>query len=424
MADEPTVAEQTRPKLYQKNEKHGTDEEDEEPDNNPNEEAAQSTRYLMDDSVGRSPERHNFFTKFISSLRRQRTFLFLSISIVVGWSCVCAWYADRLATEAANDPGGPADRWFSWVEGAGSKFRMIGILFVFAVVFRFNRCYDRWNQGRIIWGKIISTSLDATRMASYWMMDDVHSDRFCRFVVVFAYACKALLRGNSLGDPNEEGQDLVERGFLTQEELDEMENELGWQPYFCLDLLGEILIEAHYPVGGMMFDANHKVHSQLFRAVDGCISNLGNSLGEAIRVRASGLPETYDGLHHVIFYFYFILAPVFFSPTIGWVLPFSIGLEALLIMAFVVMGSDLVQPFGEDRVDLPLEFFCETIEAQAQYIRDRAKRKTLQKLAQKPTGPTKDPMLKTASLGRGIKVDIKKTDKGKLGASANAKSLT
>ena len=227
-----------------------------------------------------------------------------------------------------------------------------------------------------------------------------------------------------MGDPNEEGQDLVERGFLTQEELDEMENELGWQPHFCLDLLGEILIEAHYPVGGMMFDANHKVHSQLFRAVDGCISNLGNSLGEAIRVRASGLPETYDGLHHVIFYFYFILAPVFFSPTIGWVLPFSIGLEALLIMAFVVMGSDLVQPFGEDRVDLPLEFFCETIEAQAQYIRDRAKRKTLQKLAQKPTGPTKDPMLKTASLGRGIKVDIKKTDKGKLGASANAKSLT
>ena len=378
--------------------------------------AAQSSRHLLDDMIGRSMhQKLNFARKLLCSLRRQRAFLFTSLIFVVGWSCLCAAGAEWLANEAANDPGGPADQWLGWIEGAGSKFRMIGILFVFLVVFRFNRCYDRWNQGRIIWGKIIALSLDATRMASYWIVDDAHADRFARFVIVFPYACKALLRGNALSDSDEEGPALIERGFLTQEELEDMESNLGWQPQYCLEMLSAIWIETHYQDKTLMFDQNHKVYSQLFRAIDGVISQLGTTIGEAVRVRASGLPETYDGLHHVIFYFYFALSPIFYAPTVGWVLPFLIGLESLLIMFIVVMGSDLVQPFGTDRVDLPLDFFCETIEVQAQQIRERSKCKTLQRLARTSNTQVflnKTPIPKSPSAARGIKVDHKKVDKG------------
>ena len=370
----------------------------------------ESERHLLDDSVGRDDETHNLFTRLLAALRRQRAFLFGSVSIVVAWSCLCAWFAEYLHDEAANDPGGHAENWLAWLEGAGSKFRMVGILFVFAVVFRFNRCYDRWNQGRIIWGRLISLSLDITRMASYWIVDDNYADHFCRFVVVLAYSCKALLRGNTLSDETEEGKSLIQRGFLTPEELDDMEDNLGWQTHYCLDMLSTIWTEAHFSEKALVFDQGHKVHSQLFRAIDGNISQLNSAVGDAIRLRASGLPETYDGLHHVIFYFYFILSPVFFAPTIGWVLPMVIGLESLLILAFVVMGSDLIQPFGVDRVDLPLEFFCENIESQTQHIRERSKRKTLLKLARVSSRPTQGVIPKSTSLGRTIKGDHKKVD--------------
>jgi len=373
---------------------------------------SESERHLLDDSVGRDDEKHNLFSRLLAALRRQRAFLFGSVAVVVAWSCLCAWFAEHLHDEAAKDPGGPAESWVTWLEGAGSKFRMIGILFVFAVVFRFNRCYDRWNQGRIIWGRLISLSLDITRMASYWIVDDGYADHFCRFVVVLAYSCKALLRGNTLSDEMEEGKALIQRGFLTPEELDDMEDNLGWQTHYCLDMLGTIWTEAHNSEKALMFDQGHKVHSQLFRAIDGNISQLNAAIGDAIRLRASGLPETYDGLHHIIFYFYFILSPVFFAPTIGWILPMLIGLESLLILAFVVMGSDLIQPFGVDRVDLPLEFFCETIESQTQYIRERSKRKTLLTLARASARPAQGMISKSISLGRTIKEDQKKVEKG------------
>ena len=55
-------------------------------------------------------------------------------------------------------------------------------------------------------------------------------------MVVFAWATKAMLRGNFLEDEVEEGRALVERGLLDQEELDEIARCIGWQPYYVLDV--------------------------------------------------------------------------------------------------------------------------------------------------------------------------------------------
>jgi len=365
--------------------------------------------HVLDDKLGETNTSNGksstlVVRKILLLLHRQRFFVISSLAFVVGWSCLWAWIANRLQDSNTS----AAERWLQWLEEAGSKFRLVGILFVFAVVFRFNRCYDRWLQGRIIWGNIVSVSLDATRMASNWILDDEYADRFMRFVVVFAYATKALLRGNSLSDPVEEGGGLIERGYLTREELEDMDSSDGWQPYYCLDMLGAVWIEAHYPEKSLMFDAGHKVHSQLFRAIDGNISKLGTALGDAIRVRASGLPETYDDLHHVMFYLYFILAPILFSPTLGWALPILIGLESFLIMLIVLMGSALIEPFGTDKVDLPLELFCETIEVQVNEISERSKRKNLKRLARTSNACPARSVRPSPSISRTIKGDLNK----------------
>ena len=303
----------------------------------------------------------------------------------MAWSWACAYVAvEILQPRADQDEDGRASHWLVWLDGAADKLRLMGTLFAFALVFRFNKCYERWNQGRVLWGAIISTSADATRMASNWILDDLVATRFCRWVVVFAYASKALLRGNSLAHPDEEGEALMERKMLTREELDEMEAVDGWKPQYCLDMLDAIWIAAHSPPHNgdiLMFDSSHKVHSQLFRAIEGSISKLGASLGDAIRLRASGLPETYDSLHHLIFYSYFMLSAVFYAPSLGWALPMLVGVESFIIMLISVLGSELVQPFGSDRVDLPLELFCQTIEVQVKQIREPRKCQNLTRLA-------------------------------------------
>ena len=312
-------------------------------------------------------------------LHSHKLFLLSSLFIIVGWSCLCTWWT--LDALEHSEPGSTGEQWLEWLIGAGNRFRVAGILFVFAVVFRFNRCYDRWWEGRVLWERIITASLDLGRMNRAYISDDEYADRFSRFIVVFAYTCKALLRGNPLAHPLEAGEELIRKGYLTREELDDMADYETSQPHYCLEMLTAILVESYFPEKALVFDANHKTHSQILRGLDSGITRMGTCIGAAIRVHAAGLPESYDAMQYLIFYFYFFLAPIFFAPTVGWALPILLGFESLIIMLIVAMGTALVDPFGDDKVDLPLNLFCLTIETSIAQIDQRAKRRTLKRLA-------------------------------------------
>ncbi len=96
-------------------------------------------------------------------------------------------------------------------------------------------------------------------------------------------------------------------------------------------------------------------------------------IGNCIRVRASGLPASYDAITMTSFVTFFLLASVVWSAAIGWMTPIIVFLAATIIMFLILMGSKLVDPFGLDKVDIPMENFCATIDAQMQAIDQRSK---------------------------------------------------
>ena len=125
-----------------------------------------------------------------------------------------------------------------------------------------------------------------------WIADTDCGDRLSRFIIAYAYACKALLRGSSLADEEEDGKALVKRGILTQEELDHMHTYPCWQPHFCLEMIRAIIVEAHKVPGGkgITFDENNKIHGQTFRCFDGIVKQMTDVIGDSVRTRSSGLP--------------------------------------------------------------------------------------------------------------------------------------
>ena len=70
---------------------------------------------------------------------------------------------------------------------------------------------------------------------------------------------------------------------------------------------------------------------------------------------------------------FFLLASVVWSAAIGWMAPIVVFLASMIIMFLIVMGTKLVDPFGLDKVDIPMECFCATIESQMQAIDQRGK---------------------------------------------------
>ena len=90
-------------------------------------------------------------------------------------------------------------------------------------------------------------------------------------------------------------------------------------------------------------------------------------------------------------------------------------------MMIIVLGSELIEPFGTDRVDLPLELFCETIEVQVSQIVRRSKRKAIKRFAQsskvEPSASGSERETSTTrhstSFRRSVAVDHKKKKKKK-----------
>jgi len=307
-----------------------------------------------------------------------------SVAALVAWTCVCAWGADHLRERAGQDPGGRVEAWLGWIEEI--EVKVIGSLFTFSLVFRFNQCYRRWWQGRELWGGIVQQCLDFSEKVSLWIIDKDYSDRLNRLIIVFPYACKAQLRGLSLADPTESGASLVRRGLLTEAELRYLDKWPCWQPEFFLDFMRTIISHvflAEYDRGDvLMIPKSNKIHEKLFSPLEKCVYDLGKSIGDCISIRSAGLPKSYDFVHYVFYWLYFLLASVTWSVTIGWMAPVLVGLSSSIIMSLIQMGTCLCDPFGTDYTDLPLEKFCETIEAQIGAIQYRSKRPELMHFAE------------------------------------------
>ncbi|KAL7554592.1 hypothetical protein ACHAWF_018093 [Thalassiosira exigua] len=298
----------------------------------------------------------NQVSLLVESLGESTSYVFGSITCLVLWSCACAYFGAWLEDRAEADPGGRAERWLLHIQNTRVSVSVLGTLFIFTLVFRFNSCYDRWWAARIKWGDIIARCLDLARMNRRLIADQELGERLSRFAVAYAYALKALLRGTSLGTEEGEGENLVKRGILTRKELDAMQRDPCWQPHFCLEMIFAVLVEVHkVPDGaGLTFDATNRIHSEVWQTFDGIVRELSDLAGDTIRIRASGLPASYDGVTTLSFFVFFVLAAFVWAHDIGWMTAVIVGSASFIVLLLIVMGSKMVDPFGYDMVDIPM----------------------------------------------------------------------
>ena len=208
-----------------------------------------------------------------------------------------------------------------------------------------NKCYDRWWQAHLHWGYMITKCLDLAIMNRRWIAHRALGDKLSRWIIVYAYAAKALLRGSSLGAADDiEGSGLVERGILSREELNAVCNSPCWQPHFAIEMIRAVLVEAHKVPGGrgVTFDEANKIHGQVFRCFDGVIKEMTALIGDNIRTRSSGLPASYDAITTMSFFVFFGLAAFVWSAAIGWMTPIVVATASFLTVLLIVMGSNLV----------------------------------------------------------------------------------
>jgi len=243
----------------------------------------------------------------------------------------------------------------------------LGGFLSFALVFRTNICYSRWWEGRCLWGGLIYAAINTVQQGQCWICNEDQVRRLSSTVIVFAYACKAQLRGNLLREGD--GSHLVRRGLLSREELDVATIQSGWEPYYFLDVMRAVISQASLCDGNTTNLMGGGFVAQL--SLEKSIDSLARAIGGLIRVKLTGLPATYNVFFSASYCIFFLIATLAWAPSIGWYTPIVNGMIYILFRTFMSIGDSLEDPFGLDILDLPLDKYCAAIEKEINAVNSR-----------------------------------------------------
>ncbi|WP_447642790.1 MULTISPECIES: bestrophin family protein [Chitinophagaceae] len=224
---------------------------------------------------------------------------------------------------------------------------LFGFVLALFLGFRNSASYDRFWEGRKLWGTQLNITRALVRQALTLVNDKIDDTSVAEFVQLLnacTYALKHQLRGT---DPQE---DLRKRLNETQFKI--VEQEL-YKPITITKFLGEWVQKAR------LGDKIDTIQQSRF---DENIDKITDVIGGCERIVSTPIPYSYRVLLHRTVYIYCFLLPFGLVDSLGWLTPFIVAFIAYTFVAFEAIADEIEEPFGTETNDLALTSMCQMIE--------------------------------------------------------------
>jgi putative membrane protein len=227
-----------------------------------------------------------------------------------------------------------------------TPFEVAGGVLSLLLVLRTNAGYERWWEGRRIWGDIVNRSRNlAVAALSYGPDDPAWRDRIVRRTAAFAHAARQSLRGDrSTGELSRvlgrtEAEAIVASAHM---------------PSAVAGLIGESLRDARDRLG---LDGFALLRLDPERAA------LIDDIGGCERIVKTPLPLAYRVEIRRFLILFIAAIPLAVVRRVFWFTPIVTILVAAPMLAIDRIGTELQDPFSKDSLNhLPLDEICATIE--------------------------------------------------------------
>jgi ion channel-forming bestrophin family protein len=237
-------------------------------------------------------------------------------------------------------------------------FTLISLALGVFLGFRNNTSYDRYWEGRKLWGRLVNDARSFTRLtltlidaeatavprASRAQTATLQRELVYR-VIAFAHALRLHLR-NELSDSGELA------GLLDAAELAQLNSQRN-VPLFVAHTVSLRIAEAR-KLGVLR---NRDVH-----LLENLLTDMVDVQGGCERIRNTPIPWSYTVLMHSIVAAYCFFLPFGLVATCHTLTPLVVVLIAYAFLGLDAVGDELEQPFGHEDNDLPLVALTRTIE--------------------------------------------------------------
>lgn len=233
---------------------------------------------------------------------------------------------------------------YDWsFKNSGVVHSILGFALSMLLVFRTNTAYERWWEGRKLWGEAVNNSRNFILKINAFVKNHDSKKELASMTINYNYILKNHLRGKEIT-------------YLA--------------PHLPKQLLDELAVANHKPNAvakhlyakiDVLFQAKEIGDTQLLLLNDEAKS-FTNICGACERIKNTPIPYSYNIFLKKLIFIYVVTIPLMFGPDFKYAtVPVSIAV--LYVFASIeLIAEEIEDPFGEDDNDLPLDDICDRIE--------------------------------------------------------------
>lgn len=231
-------------------------------------------------------------------------------------------------------------------------FTLMGLPLAIFLGFRNSSAYDRYWEGRKLWGDLVLRSRNFARQCNSLIRPGMDGSagkadprmRMIYRTIAFAHALRHHLRGSD---------GAAELKALLPESEWRRATGASNPPNFLMDRMGEDL---------RLCMEEGSIDSVLMASLDATMSAMVAAAAACERIRNTPIPFSYTLLLHRTAYLYCFLLPFGLVDSIGYMTPVVVTIVAYTFFGLDALGDEIEEPFGTSANDLPLEAICRGIE--------------------------------------------------------------
>lgn len=219
---------------------------------------------------------------------------------------------------------------------------LVGFVLSMLLVFRTNTAYDRWWEGRRLWGSFVNNSRNLALKLSVLLDEDADKKEFRILISNYVWAAKEHLRGHIHIEGLEETENYSHDFFRAIKHVPNQIMKAIYQKINHLHLIGKLKDE-------------HLIY------LNNELQSFTDNVGACERIRNTPIPYAYSLFLKKVIFLYIFTMPI------GFVIEFkywAVPIVSLVFYAFAgieMIAEEIENPFGTDANDLPTDKIAKTI---------------------------------------------------------------
>jgi ion channel-forming bestrophin family protein len=207
----------------------------------------------------------------------------------------------------------------------------VGFVLSLLLAYRTNTAYDRWWEGRKLWGALVNNSRNLAIKLSAYLSDENDKDFFRKIIPTYASVLSQHLMNEDVSKMLFEGLDL---------EIDHHEHHPNQVAQHLFQKANEL-----YTTG--------KISGHQFYIINAELQSFTDICGACERIKNTPIPYSYSAFIKKFIFFYVMTLPFGFVFNLGYYVVPVVVFIFYVLASLELIAEEIEDPFGSDANDLP-----------------------------------------------------------------------